>query len=278
MSSVTTLVPHSASINTLQADILAYRWRQGALQAIPEVQKTQLDNLLGIDRQKLAIRRNTEQFVRGLPANHVLLTGARGTGKSSLVKALLTEFAGDGLRVIEVPPHDLIDLPDILTPLRGRPEFFILYVDDFSVANADPALIALKTALDGGVEEPPTNVLIYATSNRRYLMPSLQSDNAEYKWIDGEVHSGESTEEKISLSERFGLWLSFLGFTQNDYLDIVAHHLRALGCTDWHDEVRAEALRWAQTRASRSGRVAYQFARDWTGRQQLAQQSVAPVR
>lgn len=279
MPSPTALNPthRSASLSATLTDapsplvpgILAYRWRQHALQAISLVQTTQLDGLLGIDRQKAAIRRNTEQFVRGLPANHALLTGARGTGKSSLVKALLTEFAPAGLRVIEVPPHDLIDLPDIVAPLRGRPEYFILYVDDFSVANADPALIALKTALDGGVEEPPNNVLIYATSNRRYLMPTLKSDNAEFQWIDDEIHSGESSEEKISLSERFGLWLSFLAFNQNDYLDIVQHHLRDLEWNEWNDTVRGEALRWAQTRASRSGRVAQQFARDWVGRQGL---------
>lgn len=260
----------SFSVLASQPGVIAWRWRQGALQPVTSVQQTQLDDLLGIDRQKEAMRRNTEQFVRGLPANHALLTGARGTGKSSMVKALLTEFAADGLRLIEVPPHDLIDLPDIVAPLRGRAERFILYVDDFSVANSDPALIALKTALDGGVEEAPDNVLIYATSNRRYLMPTLQSDNREYQWVDDELHPGESTEEKVSLSERFGLWLSFLAFNQNDYEQLVRHHLAKLGWQHWDEEVRAEALRWAQTRASRSGRVASQFARDWVGRQSLA--------
>lgn len=254
----------------LLPDAPAWRWRHGGLQAIHAVQQTRLDDLLGIDRQKDALRRNTEQFVRGLPANHALLTGARGTGKSSLVKALLTEFAPQGLRLVEVPPHDLVDLPEIVAPLRGRAERFILYVDDFSVASSDPALVALKTALDGGVEEAPDNVLIYATSNRRYLMPSLKADNAEYQWIDDEVHPGESVEEKISLSERFGLWLSFLAFNQEDYLALVRHHLRRLGHDGWDDDVRGESLRWAQTRASRSGRVAHQFARDWTGRQQLS--------
>ncbi len=245
---------------------LALRWRHQQLQPIAAVQLPELDDLLCIDRQKAILVANTEQFVQGKPCNHVLLTGARGTGKSTLVKALLTRYADQGLRLIEVAPHDLIDLPEIVAPLRGRSERYILYVDDFSVASADPALIALKTALDGGIEEAPDNIIIYATSNRRYLMPSLHSDNAGYQWIDDEVHAGESTEEKISLSERFGLWLSFLAFNQTDYLHMVQHHLRKLGYTRWDDQVRAESLRWAQTRASRSGRVAYQFARDWAGK------------
>jgi hypothetical protein len=249
--------------------ILAWRWRHHALQAIERIDSVRLDELLGIDQQKAALRKNTAQFVAGLPANHALMTGARGTGKSSLVKALLNEFAKDGLRLIEVPPHDLIDLPEIVAPLRDKPERFILYVDDFSVANADPALIALKTALDGGIEAPADNVLIYATSNRRFLMPTMHSDNREFQWIDDEIHPGESTEEKISLSERFGLWLSFLAFSQNDYECLVQHHLQQLGYTEWNTGIRAEALRWAQTRASRSGRVAHQFARHWVGLQQL---------
>ena len=248
---------------------LAWRWRHHALQAIERIDPIRLDHLLGIDRQKAALRENTAQFVAGLPANHALMTGARGTGKSSLVKALLNEFANDGLRLIEVPPHDLIDLPEIVAPLRGKPERFILYVDDFSVANADPALIALKTALDGGIEAPADNVLIYATSNRRYLMPTVHADNREFQWIDDEVHPGESSEEKISLSERFGLWLSFLAFTQDDYERLVRHHLQQFSYTKWNEDIRAEALRWAQTRASRSGRVAHQFARHWVGSQQL---------
>ncbi len=251
------------------APTLAWRWRHHALQAIDRIDAIRLDDLLGIDRQKAALRENTAQFVAGLPANHALMTGARGTGKSSLVKALLNEFAADGLRLIEVPPHDLIDLPEIVAPLRGKPERFILYVDDFSVANADPALIALKTALDGGIEAPADNVLIYATSNRRFLMPTVHADNREFQWIDDEVHPGESTEEKISLSERFGLWLSFLAFSQADYERLVQHHLQQLKYTEWNKDIRGEALRWAQTRASRSGRVAQQFARHWVGSQQL---------
>lgn len=247
-------------------DSIAYRWHRNLLQPVQHPQTVQLGMLLGIDRQKEAAVQNTRQFVAGKPANHVLLTGSRGTGKSSLVKALLSEFAPQGLRLVEVHPHDLVDLPDVVAPLRGRPERFVLYVDDFSVSASDPALTALKTALDGGVEEPPENVLIYATSNRRHLMPSTRADNGEYHWVEDELHPGESTEEKISLSERFGLWLSFLPFTQDQYLDAVQLHLQALGHQGWDEETRTLALRWALNRASRSGRVARQFARDWAGR------------
>ncbi|HEU0198118.1 MAG TPA: ATP-binding protein [Nevskiaceae bacterium] len=243
----------------------AYRWRNGTLQAIHPVQQLQLTELLGIDRQKAELTRNTEQFVAGRPANHVLLTGSRGTGKSSLVKAELTEFAARGLRLVEVPVHDLFALPDVVAPLRTRPERFILYVDDFSIASDDTALSALKAALDGGVEEPPDNVLIYATSNRRHLLPEYQKDNEEYTWHGEELHPGESTEEKISLSERFGLWLSFPPFTQDQYLAAVKLHLRTLGVIHWGEELKVLACRWALNRGSRSGRVARQFARDYAG-------------
>ena len=245
---------------------LAFRWHRQKLKPIDFVHAVALDDLLGIDRQKAALVQNTRQFVAGKPANHVLLTGSRGTGKSSIVKALLNAFAPQGLRLVEVSAHDLIDLPDIVAPLRDRDERFILYVDDFSVASNDPALTALKTALDGGIEEPPDNVLIYATSNRRFLMPQARQDNAEYHWVDDELHPGESSEEKISLSERFGLWLSFLPFTQDQYLDVVRLHLRKLGYDGWDEDTEKHALRWALNRASRSGRVARQFARDWAGR------------
>lgn len=245
---------------------LAFRWHQKTLHPIKFVQTVQLDELLGIERQKAALVQNTLQFVTCKPANHVLLSGSRGTGKSSIVKALLTEFAPRGLRLVEVATHDLIDLPDVVAPLRKRRERFVLYVDDFSVAANDPALTALKTALDGGIEEPPENVLIYATSNRRYLMPQSKRDNEEFHWADDELHPGESSEEKISLSERFGLWLSFPPFTQDQYLEVVRLHLRRLGHTGWDETTEKSALRWALNRASRSGRVAGQFARDWAGR------------
>lgn len=247
---------------------LAYRWHHRRLEPVTHPHRVALDGLLGIDRQKAALVQNTEQFVNGRPANHALLTGSRGTGKSSLVKAMLGEFGSRGLRLVELHPHDLTDLPEVVAPLRERPAHrFILYVDDFSVASNDISLTALKTALDGGIEEPPENVLIYATSNRRHLIPEMARENQEYRWEGDELHPGETTEEKISLSERFGLWLSFPAFTQEQYLDAVRAHLRALEFEGWDEELRVLALRWALNRASRSGRVARQFARDWVGRQ-----------
>jgi predicted AAA+ superfamily ATPase len=246
---------------------IAYRWRHHRLEPIAHPQEVRLDRLCGVDRQKAALQQNTDQFVQGRPANHALLTGARGTGKSSLVKAMLTAYHEQGLRLVEVQPHDLTDLPEVTEPLRARRnERFVLYVDDFSVAAGDTRLTALKTALDGGIEEPPDNVLIYATSNRRHLVPELAKENQAYQWDDGELHPGETTEEKISLSERFGLWLSFLPFTQDQYLEAVRLHMAALGLHTWSSEIEVHALRWALNRASRSGRVARQFARDWIGR------------
>lgn len=244
---------------------LAYRWRDGALAEVAEPHRVRVQDLLHIDHQKATLLANTRQFVAKRPANHALLTGARGTGKSSLVKAMLTSFAAKGLRLVEVATHDLHRLHDVVRPLRGRRERFLLYVDDFSVAPDDPGLAALKGALDGDIETAPDNVLIYATSNRRHLMPEFHSENEEYRWIEGELHPGESTEEKISLSERFGLWLSFPSFDQAQYLALVDHHLKLLGGTP-SKAAHAEALRWALTRASRSGRSAMQFARAWVGK------------
>lgn len=252
------------------SDHLAFRWHEGALRPISHPHRVRLDSLLGIDAQKAALVRNTQQFVRGLPANHALLWGSRGTGKSTLVKALLSEFASQGLRLVGVPPHDLGALPDIVAPLRDSKLRFILYVDDFSVGANDPALTSLKTALDGGLEAPPENVLIYATSNRRHLLPEFHSENEQAQLIDTEIHHGEAVEEKISLSERFGLWLSFYPFNQDQYLAIVRHHLASLGVSRPDtSEVCEEALRYALSRGSRSGRVAMQFARDWSGQQAL---------
>jgi uncharacterized protein len=251
----------------------AYRWRrrQGAasqLQPVRHVAAIALDDLHNIARQKEAIEQNTRQFVAGRPANNVLLTGARGTGKSSLIKACLNRFAGDGLRLIEVDKEDLHELGDIVDLVAGRPERFIIFCDDLSFEEGESGYKALKVALDGSVSAQSENVLIYATSNRRHLMPERMSDNATYKHgEDGDLHPGETVEEKISLSERFGLWLSFYPFKQDDYLDIVAYWLKHFGCTgEQVEEARGEALRWALQRGSRSGRVAWQFARDHAGK------------
>ncbi|HRY99951.1 MAG TPA: ATP-binding protein [Burkholderiaceae bacterium] len=258
----------------------AFRWRRqrllgverGVLEAVTRVARIAPADLQHVEAQKAALLRNTEQFVRGLPANNVLLTGARGTGKSSLVRACLERHAADGLRLIEVDKHDLGDVDSIAALVAGRPERFILFCDDLSFEAGEAGYKALKAALDGSVAAPGDNVLIYATSNRRHLMPEAMRDNLAAKYDeDGELHPGEAVEEKISLSERFGLWLSFYPFRQDDYLDIVAHWLRRFGVGEAEiAAARAEALQFALQRGSRSGRVALQFARDQAGRLGLA--------
>ncbi|MFZ6819368.1 ATP-binding protein [Undibacterium sp. Ji22W] len=251
----------------------ALRWRKrggvGYLQIVKHTAKLGFDDLQHIGPQKELIAQNTKQFVQGKPANNVLLTGARGTGKSSLIKACLHHFADQGLRLIEVDKADMADLPDIVDLLAERPEKFIVFCDDLSFEDGEAGYKALKVALDGSISAQSENVLIYATSNRRHLMPEKMSDNASYTHDeDGDLHPGETVEEKISLSERFGLWVSFYPFKQDDYLDIVAHWLRSFSCTPAQIEAaRADALRWALQRGSRSGRVAWQFARDYAGRQ-----------
>lgn len=253
----------------------AYRWLKrggrGYLQPVPHPHGLRLADLRNIDRQKELIDRNTRQFVQGLPANNVLLWGSRGTGKSSLVKAMLTEYGDQGLRLVEIDKQDLTDLPELVELLYGRPERFILFCDDLSFEAGDPSYKALKAALDGSVAAPPDNILIYATSNRRHLLPEYFTENDQARNVDGEIHPGEAVEEKISLSERFGLWVSFYPFDQEEYLRIVFGWLQKLGiAVDNEEAVRAEALRYALGRGSRSGRVAWQFARDWAGRQRLA--------
>lgn len=251
----------------------AFRWRkragQGYLQAVKLTSKLVFEDLQHINTQKELIAQNTRQFVQGKPANNVLLTGARGTGKSSLIKACLQEFATQGLRLIEIDKADMSDLPDIIDLIAERPEKFILFCDDLSFEDGEAGYKALKVVLDGSISAQSDNVLIYATSNRRHLMPEKMSDNASYTHDeDGDLHPGETVEEKISLSERFGLWVSFYPFKQDDYLDIVAYWLRSFSCTPAQIEAaRADALRWALQRGSRSGRVAWQFARDFAGRQ-----------
>jgi uncharacterized protein len=251
----------------------AWRYRKrasghGNLEPVRHVAAIRLDDLKEIEPQKEKIQRNTLQFVQGHPANNVLLTGARGTGKSSLIKACLNEYAAQGLRLIEVDKADLTDLPDIVDVVAARPEKFVVFCDDLSFEEGEAGYKALKSILDGSVSAASPNVLIYATSNRRHLLPEYMKENLSYKHTDdGEVHPGEVVEEKISLSERFGLWVSFYPFTQDEYLAITAQWLAHFGTPAAAIEAaRAEALVWALERASRSGRVAYQFARDYAGR------------
>ena len=251
---------------------VAYRYRKrssghGVLEPVRHVGSMRLSDLKEIEPQKARIQRNTLHFVNGQPANNVLLTGARGTGKSSLIKACLNEYAQRGLRLIEVDKADLTDLPDIVDVVSPRAEKFIVYCDDLSFEEGEPGYKALKSILDGSVAATTANVLIYATSNRRHLLPEYMRENLSYTHAeDGEVHPGEVVEEKISLSERFGLWVSFYPFSQDEYLSIVAQWLSSFDVSPQAIEAaRAEALIWALERGSRSGRVAYQFARDYAG-------------
>ncbi len=254
---------------------IAFRWRRinglggarGWLDPVHHVHKIRLSDLQGIDSQIGKVEQNTRQFVAGNPANNVLLTGARGTGKSSIIKGLLNKYAKEGLRLIEVDKSDLVDLPAIVDAIDRRPERFMLFCDDLSFEEAEPGYKALKVALDGSISTTSDNLVIYATSNRRHLMPEYMEENLATKYIGEEIHPGETVEEKISLSERFGLWVSFYPFDQDEYLAIAAHWLRNFGCSARDIEAaREEVLQWALLRGSRSGRIAYQFARDWSGR------------
>ncbi len=273
------LLPPPPPDTDWQASV-AFRWRAngrrgtasgsaagGWLQPVSHVHRIRLADLQGIPGQIERVEQNTRQFMDGRPANNVLLTGARGTGKSSIVKGLLNKYARQGLRLIEVEKNDLVDLPFIVDKVAPRRERFVLFCDDLSFHGAEEGYIALKVALDGSISTTSENLLIYATSNRRHLMPEYMNENLETKYVGEEIHPGETVEEKISLSERFGLWVTFYPFDQDEYLEIVAHWLRSLGCAARDaDDAKEEALQWALQRGSRSGRVAYQFARDWAGR------------
>lgn len=258
------LLPPAAPAPDWQAD--AFRWRRteggrGYLQAVRHPHAIALDALHNIDEQKKAILRNTQRFVEGKPANNVLLTGARGTGKSTLIKACWQHFRAQGLKLIEVDKTDLMALIDILALVEERDECFILFCDDLSFEEGESGYKALKSALDGSIAAPSSNVLFYATSNRRHLLPEKMRENLDVRYEDGEVRPNDSIEEKVSLSERFGLWLSFYPFSQDEYLAAARHWVEHLG-GQWDDDTRARALLWHRTRGARSGRVAWQFARD----------------
>ncbi|WP_251977368.1 ATP-binding protein [Salinicola avicenniae] len=225
-----------------------------------------LDDLLGVERQKAALLDNTRAFLQGYPANHALLWGARGSGKSSMVRALLNTLSGEGLRLIQVDRHDLVALPVLVQRLRGQPQRFVVYCDDLSFEGSDDAYKALKSVLDGTLTGPPDNVLLYATSNRRHLLPESMSDNQATQLVDGELHHGDAVEEKISLSDRFGLWLAFHPFDQQAFLETCQHWVAHLGGeAAWSEAARGEAIRYATLRGVRSGRAAWQFACQWVG-------------
>ncbi|HOY33632.1 MAG TPA: ATP-binding protein [Piscinibacter sp.] len=265
------VLPHPPAAPDWAASI-AFRYRKrgasGVLEPVRHVATIRLEALVEVEPQKERLLRNTAQFVAGHGANNVLLTGARGTGKSSLIKAVLNEFAPQGLRLIEVDKADLVDLPDIVDLVASRPERFIVFCDDLSFDEGEPGYKALKSILDGSMAAASDNVLIYATSNRRHLLPEYMKENLSYQHTeDGEVHPGEVVEEKISLSERFGLWVSFYPFTQDEYLAIAAQWMRGFGVPeDAIVAARQESLVWALERGSRSGRVAFHFAKDYSGR------------
>lgn len=272
---------------TLRVDVdwnqtVAARWhregRGGYLQPLEVSLDLRLTDLIGVDTQRDQLARNTRQFVAGLPANHALLWGARGTGKSSLVRALLAELAGEGLRLIEIERDYLADLPRIVELIAKSPQRFVLFCDDLSFEAGEGDYRVLKSVLDGSLERAPDNVLLYATSNRRHLVPEKESDNLDSKMVNGELHPSEAIEDKIALSDRFGLWLSFYPFTQEHFHDVVRHWIGVLAKQasldwTWSEELGVLAARYATSRGNRNGRCAYQFARNWVGLQLLEKQS-----
>lgn len=277
LSSVEQLLPKALEPIEWQ-NTWAANWRRhsfaGYLEPIEHIDQTRLEDLVGIDRQKEILERNTRQFLLNYPANNVLLWGSRGTGKSSVVRALLNKYASQGLRIVQVDRHDLDFLPDIFAQIGRQPYRYILLCDDLSFEPDDPGYKILKSVLDGSVYASPKNVLIYVTSNRRHLLPEFHTDNLGAKMVNNEIHHGESVEEKISLSDRFGIWLSFYVFKQELYLEIVQKTLARL-CVEygveprWDDQLAQEAVKWSHDKSKRCGRTALQFARYWLGRRLL---------
>lgn len=278
LSSVEQLLPGAvAPVNW--AETVAANWRRhsfaGYLEPIEYIDDTSLDDLLGIEPQKKALKDNTRQFLRGYPANNVLLWGSRGTGKSSVVRALLNAYAGQGLRVVQVDKNDLDHLPDIFAQIGRQPYRYLLLCDDLSFEPGDPGYKILKSVLDGSVYAPPKNVLIYVTSNRRHLLPEFHTDNLGAKMVNNEIHHGEAVEEKISLSDRFGLWVSFRAFSQDRYLEVVQQTVARL-CLDnnlephWDESLAVAAIKWSHDKSKRCGRTALQFSRYWLGQYLLS--------
>lgn len=260
---------------------MAARWvregRSGYLMPLQVSLDMRLSDLIGVDLQREQLGRNTRQFLDGMPANHALLWGSRGTGKSSLIRALLAEYAQAGLRLIEIERDHLGDLPRVVELLQKLPQRFVLFCDDLSFEAGESDYRVLKSVLDGSLEQAPDNVLLYATSNRRHLVPEKESDNLNWQHVDGELHPSEAVEDKIALSDRFGLWLSFYPFTQEHYLNVVEHWITQLALAAglvWQrdEELDKHAIRWATGRGNRNGRCAYQFARYWVGLKLLEQQ------
>lgn len=277
LASVERLLPKNIPIINWKTATAAV-WRRhamsGHLDAVRDSAVVNLDDLLGIDQQKGILVDNTRQFMSGFPANHVLLWGTRGTGKSSLVKAILQAYSGCGLRMVQVDKNDLINLPDIVDEIRGEPYRFIIFADDVSFETGESSYKMLKSALDGSVYAPPENVLIYVTSNRRHLLPEYESDNLGAMLVNNEIHHGEAVEEKISLSGRFGLWIGFHPFTQDQYVDVVRQWTERVAQEhqfgfEWSAEITKEAIDWSHVKGDRSGRIAWQFANQWVGRAML---------
>ncbi|MHC5224897.1 ATP-binding protein [Ignatzschineria sp. LJL83] len=262
--------PDNQNINFNESS--AFRWEKksystfGTLAPIMHPASINFEQLKGIDRQISLIKNNTEQFLNNFPANNILLTGSRGTGKSSIVKAVLKTYHHHNLKMIEIDNNDLNDLPDLLEILENQPHYFIIFCDDLSFEANDPSYKPLKAMLDGSLSSPASNILLYATSNRRHLLPESMQDNLN-QYDAGEIHPQEAIEEKISLSERFGLWVSFYPYSQSEYLTIVKSWINEFDPNILYTEqLERDALQFSQTRGSRSGRIAYQFSKDYIGR------------